>query len=43
LLFVSNVNLIAALGGGYDADSLAAVTAPPLIEAVERSLPIPPP
>jgi outer membrane protein TolC len=42
-LFVSNVNLIEALGGGYDAESLAAVAAPPLIEAVARSLPIPPP
>jgi NodT family efflux transporter outer membrane factor (OMF) lipoprotein len=43
LLFVASVNLIAALGGGYDAESLAAVVAPPLIEAVERSAPFPPP
>ena len=42
-LFVANVLLIEYLGGGYDADSLAAIMAPPLIEAVERSLPIPPP
>jgi NodT family efflux transporter outer membrane factor (OMF) lipoprotein len=42
-LFVASVNLIEALGGGYDAESLAAVTAPPLIEAVERSAPFPPP
>ncbi|MGO9427819.1 efflux transporter outer membrane subunit, partial [Rhodoblastus sp.] len=42
-MFASNVSLIEALGGGYDAESLAAVTAPPLIEAVERSSPIPPP
>jgi NodT family efflux transporter outer membrane factor (OMF) lipoprotein len=41
-LFVANVTLIEALGGGYDAASLAAETAPPLIEAVERSLPLPP-
>ncbi|WP_294541944.1 efflux transporter outer membrane subunit [uncultured Rhodoblastus sp.] len=42
-LFVSSVNLIEALGGGYDAESLAAITAPPLIEAVARSAPFPPP
>lgn len=42
-LFVASVNLIEALGGGYDAESLAAVTAPPLIEAVARSAPFPPP
>ncbi len=42
-LFVANVNLIGALGGGFDAESLAAETAPPLIEAVARSGPIPPP
>ena len=42
-LFVASVNLIEALGGGYDSESLAAVTAPPLIEAVERSAPFPPP
>ncbi len=42
-LFDANVLLIEYLGGGYDANSLAAVMAPPLIEAVERSLPIPPP
>ena len=41
-LFVANVTLIEALGGGYDAASLAAKTAPPLIEAVARSVPIPP-
>ncbi len=41
-LFVANVTLIEALGGGYDAGSLAAEQAPPLIEAVERSSPIPP-
>jgi NodT family efflux transporter outer membrane factor (OMF) lipoprotein len=41
-LFVANVTLIEALGGGYDAASLAAETAPPLIEAVARSVPIPP-
>ncbi len=41
-LFAANVTLIEALGGGYDAVSLAAVTAPPLIEAVERSAPVPP-
>jgi NodT family efflux transporter outer membrane factor (OMF) lipoprotein len=42
-LFVANVTLIEALGGGYDAESLASETAPPLIEAVARSAPIPPP
>ncbi len=42
-MFAANVSLIEALGGGYDAESLAAVTAPPLIEAVERSSPVPPP
>ena len=42
-LFVASVLLIEYLGGGYDANSLAAIMAPPLIEAVERSLPIPPP
>ncbi len=42
-LFVANVTLIEALGGGYDAASLASVTAPPLIEALERSSPLPPP
>ena len=41
-LFAASVNLIEALGGGYDAESLAAVTAPPLIEAVERASPLPP-
>ncbi|MDI9849367.1 efflux transporter outer membrane subunit [Rhodoblastus sp. 17X3] len=41
-MFVANVTLIEALGGGYDAASLAAETAPPLIEAVARSAPIPP-
>lgn len=41
-LFAANVNLIQALGGGFDADSLRQEQAPPLIEAVERSLPIPP-
>jgi NodT family efflux transporter outer membrane factor (OMF) lipoprotein len=42
-LFVASVTLIEALGGGFDAQSLAAETAPPLIEAVARSAPIPPP
>jgi NodT family efflux transporter outer membrane factor (OMF) lipoprotein len=42
-LFVANVMLIEYLGGGYDTNSLTAIMAPPLIEAVERSLPIPPP
>ena len=41
-LFVANVTLIEALGGGYDAGSLAAEQAPPLLEAVARSSPIPP-
>ncbi|MGP0106836.1 efflux transporter outer membrane subunit [Rhodoblastus sp.] len=41
-LFVANVTLIEALGGGYDAQSLTAEQAPPLIEAVARSSPIPP-
>jgi NodT family efflux transporter outer membrane factor (OMF) lipoprotein len=41
-LFVANVTLVEALGGGYDAASLAAEQAPPLIEAVERSSPLPP-
>jgi NodT family efflux transporter outer membrane factor (OMF) lipoprotein len=41
-MFVANVTLIEALGGGYDAASLAAEMAPPLIEAVARSAPIPP-
>jgi NodT family efflux transporter outer membrane factor (OMF) lipoprotein len=41
-LFTASVNLIEALGGGFDADSLRLEQAPPLIEAVERSLPIPP-
>jgi NodT family efflux transporter outer membrane factor (OMF) lipoprotein len=41
-MFTANVTLIEALGGGYDAASLATVTAPPLIEAVARSAPIPP-
>ncbi|MCI4679695.1 efflux transporter outer membrane subunit [Rhodoblastus acidophilus] len=42
-LFTANVTLIEALGGGYDAESLAAEKAPPLIEAAARSLPAPPP
>ena len=41
-LFFASVTLVEALGGGYDAQSLAAEQAPPLIEAVERSSPIPP-
>ncbi len=41
-MFVANVALIEALGGGYDAESLAAVQAPPLDQAVARSLPVPP-
>jgi NodT family efflux transporter outer membrane factor (OMF) lipoprotein len=41
-LFVANVTLIGALGGGFDAANLAAEQAPPLIEAVARSAPIPP-
>ncbi len=41
-LFVASVTLVEALGGGYDAGSLAAEQAPPLIEAVARSSPIPP-
>ncbi len=41
-LFAANVTLIEALGGGYDADSLQQEQAPPLIEAVARSLPVPP-
>jgi NodT family efflux transporter outer membrane factor (OMF) lipoprotein len=41
-LFVASVTLVEALGGGYDAESLAAEQAPPLIEAVARSSPIPP-
>jgi len=41
-LFTANVTLIEALGGGYDANSLQQEQAPPLIEAVARSLPIPP-
>ena len=41
-LFVANVTLIEALGGGYDATSLETVTAPPLIEAIARSSPVPP-
>lgn len=42
-LFTSTVALIEALGGGFDAKSLEAEQAPPLIEAVARSGPIPPP
>jgi hypothetical protein len=42
-ILLANVALIVALGGGFDAESLAAETAPPLIEAVARSGPIPPP
>ena len=42
-LFVANVTLIEDLGGGFDAESLAEGTGAALIEAVERSLPIPPP
>jgi NodT family efflux transporter outer membrane factor (OMF) lipoprotein len=41
-LFAATVTLIEALGGGFDADSLARIEAPPLIEAVARSAPIPP-
>ena len=42
-LFVANVTLIEDLGGGFDENSLAQEQAPLLIQAVERSLPIPPP
>ena len=41
-LFVANVTLVEALGGGFDAASLAAEQAPPLLEAIARSSPIPP-
>ncbi|HUO54080.1 MAG TPA: efflux transporter outer membrane subunit [Rhodoblastus sp.] len=42
-LFTATITLIEALGGGFDTESLAAETAPPLIEAVARSVPVPPP
>jgi NodT family efflux transporter outer membrane factor (OMF) lipoprotein len=42
-LLAANVALIEALGGGYDAESLSAETAPPLVETVLHSAPVPPP
>ncbi len=41
-LFTASVTLVEALGGGYDAAALAAEQAPPLIEAIANSSPIPP-
>ncbi|WP_374546978.1 efflux transporter outer membrane subunit [Rhodoblastus sp.] len=41
-LFAASIALIEALGGGFDAESIAGEKAPPLIEAIARSAPIPP-